>query len=326
MVTFISFLRAFAACLITNAHYEGIYPSDIMANGGLIGDIIFFAVSGYCLCNIKQSLNIKGFLYWYGKRLWRVYPPVIMCTAIYVLFGAYSISGKGFFWWFIYPTYYHFIASIVILYIPYFFIIKIKLLHDNLGKVMIGIAFAWLLCYFLFYDRSYYHIDSVYEFMIRFLFMESMLLGAWFRINDEKFRNKRKRLFPIGTLILFILYFGSKLVFSRYNQLSSFQFLNQIIIFALLFFVFRSICGVDQRLEKMPGRIKQGVEFISRITLEIYVVQYVLIGVIRNLGLVFPLNWLLLTASIFFSAFLLHKWVEVINKGVIAAIRRLKRT
>ena len=28
--------------------------TDLIANGGLIGDIIFFAVSGYCLCNIKK--------------------------------------------------------------------------------------------------------------------------------------------------------------------------------------------------------------------------------------------------------------------------------
>ena len=47
MVTFITFLRAIAACLITNAHYTGIYPTDLIANGGLVGDVIFFAVSGY---------------------------------------------------------------------------------------------------------------------------------------------------------------------------------------------------------------------------------------------------------------------------------------
>ena len=44
MVYFITFLRAMAACLITNAHYTGVYPTDLIANGGLIGDIIFFAV------------------------------------------------------------------------------------------------------------------------------------------------------------------------------------------------------------------------------------------------------------------------------------------
>ena len=67
MIFFITCLRALAACLITNAHYTGIYPIDLIANGGLIGDILFFAVSGYCLNNVKT-------LYprWYGKRIYRV--------------------------------------------------------------------------------------------------------------------------------------------------------------------------------------------------------------------------------------------------------------
>ena len=82
MIFFITVLRALAACLITNAHYTGIYPIEIIANGGLIGDVLFFAVSGYCLYNVKYELSPKGFALWYGKRLWRVYPPVILMTFI----------------------------------------------------------------------------------------------------------------------------------------------------------------------------------------------------------------------------------------------------
>lgn len=45
MVFFITCVRALAACLITNAHYTGVYPTDLIANGGMIGDVLFFAVS-----------------------------------------------------------------------------------------------------------------------------------------------------------------------------------------------------------------------------------------------------------------------------------------
>jgi len=90
MVFFIVVLRALSACLITNAHYTGIYPTDLIANGGLIGDILFFAISGYCLFNVKKS-----FPSWYGKRLYRIYPPVILITAIYFLIGSYSFARGG---------------------------------------------------------------------------------------------------------------------------------------------------------------------------------------------------------------------------------------
>ena len=218
MVFFITFLRALAACLITNAHYVGIYPTDLIANGGLIGDVLFFAVSGYCLYNVKLPFHR-----WYGKRLYRIYPPVLIMTLVYLLLGAYSLADHNAVWWFVYPTYYHFVASIIVLYIPFFFCMKIDWIKDHLLAVMGTVAVVYVLVYLTIYDKSYYHIDTVREPMIRFLFMESMLLGAWFRQNDGKIRNKFKVWYPFATLGTFLIYFASKLLFSRRESLSRLQ-------------------------------------------------------------------------------------------------------
>lgn len=307
MIFFITFLRALATCFITNAHYTGIYPTDIIANGGLIGDVLFFAVSGYCLFNVKNELSFAGFACWYGKRILRVYPPVIIITIVFRLFGAYNLSDHNLFWWYVYPTYYHFVGSIIVLYIPFFFMMKIDWVKKRIPLVMLIIAAIWFAVYFTIYDYSYYHIDNVWEPMIRFLFMESMLLGAWFRKNDRKLRNKFKPLYPIATVIVFFVYFVSKLLLSREAYLSSCQFLNQIIIFILLWFMFRTFCGLDDKLEKMPFGLKKAVQFIADMTLEIYVVQYVLIDLVRSWGLFFPLNWFFLTVTIIVCAYILHK-------------------
>ena len=316
MVFFITVLRALAACLITNAHYTGFYPTDLIANGGLIGDVLFFAVSGYCLYNIKYELNFQGFIGWYGKRIWRVYPPVIIMTAIYMLLGLYSLEEHSLVWWYIYPTYYHFVASIVILYIPYFFIMNIDLLKRNILVIMAGIAAIWLIVYFAIYDTSYYHIDTVYEPMIRFLFMESMLLGAWFRQNDSRFRNKFKPTCLIMMAISLGIYFASKMLFSHKKSLAPFQLLNWMTIFVLLFFIFCTFCGWDKQLEKLPPLLKNSIEIISEMTLEIYVVQYVIIDIIREIGLIFPLNWILVTICILLAAFILHKICQLIYSVV----------
>jgi hypothetical protein len=305
MVFFITFLKALAACLITNSHYTGIYPTDLIANGGLIGDVLFFAVSGYCLYQVK-----KPFAMWYGKRLVRCYVPVIVMTAVYLLLGCYTTEEHGLLWWFVYPTCYHFVASIVILYIPYYFIMCSERIRNRLPVLMGLIAAVYLLLYLTVYDRSYYHIDNVREPMIRFLFMESMLLGAWFRRNDEKFRcaslRKRKVTTVVVTLII-ICYFASKLLFARIPALSPFQPVNQLLIFCLLWSLLRWAAAWDVQLEAMPRWIKVCVEFIAARTLEIYVVQYVLIDLIRPL-LGFPLNWFALTGAILAAASLLH-WV-----------------
>lgn len=322
MIFFVTFLRALAACFITNAHYTGIYPTDLIANGGLIGDVLFFAVSGFCLYNVKYDLNATGFAKWYGRRIWRIYPPVIIMTAIYMFVGAYVISvEKGAIWWFVYPTYYHFVASIIVLYIPLFFIVKIPALNKRLLSIMIGLAIVWLLVYIFGYDHSYYHIDKVREPMIRFLFMESMLLGTWFRQNDQKLRNKFSWFYPIAALLSFLVYFASKLVFVHKANLASFQFLNQIAIFLVLFFLFRTFCGLDRMLEKVPTYVKKMIQLLSDITLEIYLVQYVIIDCVRNLNLMFPLNWLVLTISILLSAFVLHKIWGLISSPLDKKLR-----
>ena len=319
MVFFITFLRALAACLITNAHYVGIYPTDLIANGGLIGDVLFFAVSGYCLYNVKLPFHR-----WYGKRLYRIYPPVLIMTLVYLLLGAYSLADHNAVRWFVYPTYYHFVASIIVLYIPFFFCMKIAWIKDHLLAVMGTVAVVYVLVYLTIYDKSYYHIDTVREPMIRFLFMESMLLGAWFRQNDGKIRNKFKVWYPFATLGMFLIYFASKLLFSRMESLSRLQILNQVAIFALLVLLFITFAGLDSKLEKLPGWIKKVVGFISSITLEIYLVQYVLIDVLRPIGH-FPINWMVLTIAIIAAAFVLHKVCELIYAGADKLIKNEKK-
>ncbi len=321
MVFFITFLRAIAACLITNAHYTGIYPTDLIANGGLIGDIIFFAVSGYCLANVKMN-----FPRWYSKRVVRCYLPVIIMTAIYMVMGEYSLEVHPLNWWFIYPTYYHFVASIVVLYIPFYAVMKIDFLKKHIPAVMGVIALVYLVVYIFFYDKSYYHIDVVREPMIRFLFMESMLLGAYFKFNDGKYRNNFKWYNFVGVGVFFLLYFASKLFFSRSDSFMYLQVVNQFVIFALLYFVFKFVMGIDAKLDKLPAIIKSVISFVAKMTLEIYVVQYVIIDFIRPL-LGFPLNWISITALIFVTATALHFVCEGVLKlsdKVIAKVKTKK--
>ena len=60
------------------------------------------------------------------------------------------------------------------------------------------------------------------------------------------------------------------------------------------------------------------MKHLSRITLEIYVVQYILIEELRS-WVGFPLNWLVLTGAILLCAVILH----TICKGIYKCFDRI---
>lgn len=308
MIFFINLLRFLAMALITNSHYTGVYPTDLIANGGLLGDVIFFAVSGFCLSNIKLPFHK-----WYFKRILRIYPIIWIITLFYFAIGAYTYEcGWAFAREMLLPTGYHFVTSIMLLYIPYYIFAyadkklggKVKGKVDFTVLVFSAVFVAWGIIYLFFYDKSYYHIDTVREPMIRFLYFEAMLIGHYFKKHLDCFENKKGVLKWLVTAAMLAVYFASKMLFSKRASLSAYQIVNQYILLILLACVFACVASLSKKLDGMPEWIKSVVSYLAGITLEIYVVQVVIINAFR--GLPFPLNWLVITAVIVAAASVLH--------------------
>lgn len=188
---FIVLIRALAAIVITNSHYTGVYPTDLIANGGLLGDVLFFAVSGFCLANTDASFGR-----WYLRRFVRVYIPSWVMTVIYIILGAYVVAGwQDIVKFFVWPTHWHFVASIILLYIPLFFVSKyIEMNTKNYRRMAIGLLVVQIILYITIYDASYYHIDNVREPMIEFLFFQSMILGLHYRWRSQQCNDEYKKL------------------------------------------------------------------------------------------------------------------------------------
>lgn len=305
---FIVLIRALAAIVITNAHYTHVYPTDLIANGGLLGDVLFFAVSGFCLASTQGSFGK-----WYLKRFVRVYIPSWIMTIGYMILGAYVVTG----WmdvidFFVWPTHWHFVASIILLYIPLFFVSKyIEMNTKNYWRLASSLLAVQLLLYFTLYDASYYHIDKVREPMIEFLFFQSMILGLHYRWKSQHNNDEAKPLSKkeIGVSVLLLpLYFGSKMIFVKVTSLAEFQIINQIVLWVLLYVLFDIFMKLELKLKGIEtSKFWTCVKFVSDRTLEIYLVQYVILDYCK-IG-PFPLNWLLLTSTILVSAIIL-RWVS----------------
>ena len=162
--------------------------------------------------------------------------------------------------------------------------------------------------YITVYDHSYYHIDNVRQPMIEFIFFQSMLMGLHYRWrchNQDIMALKCKSSLVLITIIMACLYFASKMLFVKYENIADYQLLNQIILLGFLYVLFGMFMSLESKIKKWEKTKSYVIiKFISDRTLEIYLVQYVILGNLK-IG-PFPLNWLLLTFTILVAAIILR--------------------
>lgn len=168
---------------------------------------------------------------------------------------------------------------------------------------MVCLTVFYVAIYLLLYDKSYYHIDVVEEGMVRFLFLASMLLGVYFRKYSEN--EKKGFLQYILVLGLFLMYLISKVAFSKINTISVFQILNVVLVYALLYAIFKVAKANEVVIMNAGKRIKSFSNFIGSMTLEIYLTQYIIYYICGD-RMNFPVNLIVVTAGIVILSCLVH--------------------
>lgn len=313
---FITLLRTIATCLITNTHYNDIYPISALAVGGLIGDVLFFVISGYCLANIG---NI-GFFPWFGKRVMRIYPTVWVISIVLLCTGFYDAASCSLPAVFLYPTQFHFIGSIILMYLIFYPVLRSKVLREHLPWVMLGVAVLWLGYYWFFVDRSI-RLDVAELPITKFLYLEGMLFGAYVRRNSDKYINKHhwgKWVWLFASLVLYLL---SKIVIDRFGWMDL-QFVIFLLLFSICAAFLLAFCGIEKYLPT-EGWFAKLLGFIAPLTLEIYVVQKAIIP--HTDDFVFPVNFVVTTLCILLAAWLLNRFVNLLVQVVRTAVKKLHK-
>ena len=322
-ILFINYLRVIATLLITNSHYGKIWPIDDLAAGGLLGNILFFAASGFCLFNLKETFGK-----WYLKRIIKIYPIMVIFTLLTVFIGDYSLNGvMDAIRLFLYPTNYIFLVWLMVLYIAFYIIAWLSKSCDKAIHItLIIVLLFWTLTYFIFVDKSFYHIDDVSKPFILFLYFLSMLIGALFKKYADKSseNNANKQIIYQSLLLLIslVVYFGSKIAFSKLQTIAFWQILNQFSIISVLYFIFAVFMGLEEQLKKLPVWINKAVNFCAGITLHIYIVQFVVIRRLEDLA--FPVNLLATTFMILALACAVYFAEYFIKNGIMMLIDKVK--
>ena len=108
----------------------------------------------------------------------------------------------------------------------------------------------------------------------------------------------------------------------KYPYLSTMQIINQVILFVLLYFVFTTLLGYEDRLSLLSNRVKDVIKYISSLTLEIYLIQYL---VINRLNIfLFPINFLVVSVSILMISIIIKSIIKIFIRQ-ISMIRGVKK-
>ncbi len=316
---FIVVLRLIATCLITNTHYNNIYPISALAVGGLLGDVLFFMVSGFCY---GEGTRDKNFIIWYLKRIIRIYPAILIMSFVNCIGGLWDYSAKGFFRYFIFPTNFIFFASIMVIYIPIYFLGKVKQ-KKLITAITVSTFLCWLIVFCLFMKKDTFFMQATENISCQFLYMMAALIGICFRrfVNINKIKKQKTTfIITLSATIIFAVGYLLTTVLIRYNaKLYDFQIITQIFVLLTISCLFFFFMQSEKYVNKLPNSVFKAIKFLADMTLEIYAVQRIIIYYLEDI--VFPLNWVVVTALIIALAFVLkvlcNKILSVLNKGLL---------
>lgn len=310
---FIVILRFIAMLLITNSHYDNIWPISAIATGGTLGNALFFAISGFCI-----SFKEVNFNKWIIKKIIRIYPQVIVVSVIMFIIIEPNIHSI----WdvikiFIYPTQFWFISAIMLFYIMLFFIHKYY--NQSIKYIYLLAIVIYVIIYLLILDTSNWVIEGASCFKWIYYFI-IMIIGYDIRCNLDKFKElaiKKKGVLQFGVLFSIISYLIFKILMSKFLLFMKLQFIIHIIVLVFMISCFGIGVIYENKIKEKCKckRYYYVIQVLSGLTLEIYLVQTQILRSFYNY--VFPINLFIVTVLILLSAFLLKessvKIVKYIN-------------
>ena len=284
----IDILKFLAVLLITNSHFDTLYPESLsyLGTGGAIGDALFFFCSGYTL-----FLKPMGrFDLWYKKRIRRIYPSVIMWALLSaVVFSSRASVDKAI----LYGAW--FISCIMIYYIAIWLIGRLWLNKSIFAFLFIittvGYFYMEKPCGYNIYGETY--LKWVFFFMF-------MLLGAFIGRETKKTYSLTRSF--IWTLVSTLSYYAI-LIMCRIDMLPNYMQLLSLLF--LLMVVYNMYALFSTKVSRLFASryIKYIVLFIGGLCLEIYLVQMNIIWMCGSFS--FPLNLFVASVGIVLLAWVL---------------------
>jgi len=267
------FLRVVAIFLVVNSHMDALYPPHLafLATGGMIGNSLFFALSGWGLL-LSMQQHKKPFAEWYARRMTRIYPAVWVVVAVLtfpigVVEGAIRLDnildalGK-----FFYPPFW-FLQALLIYYALVYAVVA-RFSYRRLLQVALPVVALYAVCYSSFLDL---HKWSIEETPFRLIYY--FLVMLWGLYIGSKSYQMHCTIYDLMWLSLSIACIYLHKTLMAHGLLLWFQCVQHVATFPMLYY-FAKVASSTQVQSLMGDHLfGQVLRGISTLTLEIFMVN-----------------------------------------------------
>jgi len=302
-------MRAAAALLIANSHLEAFYPRTWLAGDGLLGNTLFYFLSGFGV-SVAAGSRGRGFLRWYGRRIMRLYPAVILSVlVVQVLLQAQWRTWKplDYFQAMIFPTTFGYVGHIMLVYALLYWLLKPGRQQVHLAAAVTCAAIAVTCAAFAAVSlppHAPLMLGQVSPAMHFWFFTTIALLGAYLapRLAPRSNRGIADGLLVLGLFIVYVL-----LKFAMVHGIAPRAFFSLYLLAGVLAVVILRVSS--SRLWQLAVGwcvpVRWFVSFLAAVTLEMYIVQSFTAGFTPFARQPFPLNLALFWVTTFAGAALL---------------------
>lgn len=260
--------------LVINSHLEAFYPRPWMAGDGLLGNSIFFFVSGF---GVTCSLNARpqSFGSYFIRRLLRIYPALFITELAFGWFAHkhWSVSEPASLTTlFLYPTRFTYVRCIVIFYALLYLVVRFVPRKASIAVWAALLAGYGFLCVKHGSDLlpGISSLSAVPSVIYTTYFFMVTLAGSHFASSSAP-RLTGSSLFLLGAAVL--LYSGVRVVVSIRHRVDLFPLLH-LACFGCAIQIFRVLASSEvERFVRGLPRLAAVVGALAALSLETYLLH-----------------------------------------------------
>ena len=233
-------------------------------------------------------------------------------------------GGGGLIREYIWPTHFWFVGAIFLYSAVLHLLVEKANIEERTSFIVFGIVVAvvdiisYICC---IHDKTIWIVEDAYLGIVPFRSIYSIfayVFGYYIKRNWEwVVRRLKQKVVACAAIVMFIGFYGFKFLLNRGNIPMWLQIISHplTIMSALSIFLTFALGNLNPRLEKK--RVGTWINTLSELSLESYLVQFLVIEWIADFEILFPVNMIICILLVMIFAWFLHNVSTILKKWIL---------